>query len=126
VNTPPIQSFPGVVVICGPALRAGADCALIAARARRQNGLPDSTYFAELARAFLQASACGHPDVPEPPALQSLTSPTVTIQEAATRMNISPRQARRLARRLGGQKAGRIWLLDDQAITEHLEGQHRG
>lgn len=118
-----IQSWPGVVVVSGDALRAAVDCCRIAARSRRLSGLPHSRTHDDLLTAFL--TAAGRVDVRETVAAPPLT-PTVTIEEAADRMNKSRRQVRRMAPKLGGKKIGGRWLLDDQAITEHLEGAHGG
>lgn len=119
-----VQRYPGVVIVSGPALRAAADAILIAIRSRRLSGLPRSRVHDDLAAAFLDASATGHTDVPDIPLPASL--PTVPIVEAAQRMDRSPRQIRRLAKKLGGKKIAGRWYLDEHAITEHLGGRTDG
>ena len=118
-----IQSWPGVVVVSGDAIRAAAEVVLIGIRYRRQTGLPQSKVHEELAAAFIAASASGHVDTPDVGDPQPLST-TVTIVEAAKRMKCSPRQARRLAPKLGGRIIAGRWLLDHQAIEEHVEGRH--
>ena len=121
---PPIQTFNGVVIVSGAALPAAAQAVLIALRSRRLSGLPASPVYTELLSAFHTAqSANGQTDDPCEVIAQS--SPTVPIAEASTRLGVSPRQARRLAPRLGGRRVGGRWLLDEQAIAEHIEGRRR-
>lgn len=121
--TEPVQSWPGIVVVTGPALRVAADAIRIAARNRRLSGLPSSRLYDQLAQAFSTAakSATGQKDVPST-AVPEL-SPTVPVSEAAKRIGLSYRQTRRLAPKLGGRIVAGRWLLDDTAITEHLEGR---
>ncbi|WP_094292073.1 hypothetical protein [Mycobacterium neumannii] len=116
-----VQQWPGVVIVSGPGLRAAADAVLIAIRSRRLSGLPHSKIHDDLAAAFLEASGTGHVDVPN--VVIPATSPTVSIEEAAHRMGLSSRQVRRLAPRLGGRIVSGRWLLDDTAVTEHIEGK---
>lgn len=125
MNPPPIQRWPGVVVLSGAALRAAADAVLIAARSRRLSGLPHDRLHDELVAALVAASRTGQSDVPELAVLQLLT-PTVSVQEAAKQMNLSRRQVRRLAPQLGGRIVGGRWFLDQAAIDEHIEGRRCG
>ncbi|OBF65857.1 hypothetical protein A5753_00740 [Mycobacterium sp. 852002-51971_SCH5477799-a] len=133
----------GVVVLSGPALRATLQGQLIAIRQRRMSGLPTGEFedlAAELhaamtAQADMTAddnsagpgngmAANGHSDMrlllaghPVP------VEPTVPLAEAAARLGISRRQARRLARRLGGDKIAGRWLVDELALRQHIEGK---
>lgn len=116
-----VQCWPGVVVISGPALKAAADAVLIAIRSRRLSGLPHSKTHADLAAAFIQAAGAGQEDVPD--VVVAETSPTVPIDEASKQLGLSKRQTRRLAEKLGGRVIGGRWLLDQAAITEHMEGR---
>ena len=112
-----------VVVLTGPAARACLDCIHIAVRNRRLNGLPNSSVYTALADALHKAvSAQGHSDIPETVVAHSDLMPTVPVDQAAPRLGLSPRQTRRLAPQLGGQRVGGRWLLDEQAIREHLGG----
>lgn len=112
-----------VVVVTGPAARATLDCVLIATRTRRLNGLPHSTLYTALTEALRTAvSVDGQTDVRETVAAHPELMPTVPVSTAAGRLGLSHRQTRRLAPRLGGRRIGRRWLLDEQAIREHLGG----
>lgn len=114
----------GVVVIHDTAARTLCQALLIAERARRLNGLPPSTDYAELIDALHAASGVGQTDVRTAPSLPQLPhEPTVTVRHAAKRLGISERQARRLAAKLGGRKVGNQWRLDEQAIREHSDGR---
>jgi hypothetical protein len=114
-----------VVVLTAEWLEAALQAVLIAARARRQNGLPNSAAHLALAKALNSAmSADGHSDVREiePEHDYSYAQPTVTIAEAARQLGLSERQTRRRAPQLGGRRVGGVWLLDQIAIDEHKEG----
>ena len=116
------------VILTGDWLQNTRQALLIAARARKYNGLPvsskDQALFEALTRAM---SAYGQSDVPEPAELQDYpqTDPTVTIDDAARQLRLSPRQTRRLAPKLGGRIIAGRWLLDQTAIDEHLAGGDR-
>lgn len=115
------------VILTGGAARAALQAALIAIRARRANGLPDSEAYRELARALAQAeSGGGHSDAREHVAVEHFSvGPTVPLVEAATRLGLSDRQARRLAPRLGGRKIAGRWLIDEQALMDQIEGRRQ-
>ncbi|ULE35050.1 helix-turn-helix domain-containing protein [Mycobacterium sp. IDR2000157661] len=49
------------------------------------------------------------------------TAPTVPLEDAAERLGISTRHARRIAPKLAGRKAGGRWFVDETALREHLE-----
>jgi len=116
-----------VVILTGESLRAALQAVLIAARVRTRNGLPNSAAHLALAKALGAAmSANGHSDVREPEELQHYPQqepPTVTVAEAARQLGLSERQTRRRAPQLGGKRIGGVWLLDQDAIAEHKEGQ---
>jgi hypothetical protein len=116
----------GAVVLTGEWLRAARQAVLIADRARQHNGLPSSTTYIGLAKAFTSAlSAVGHSDVRGLEEIQNYPqpSPTVTVADAAQQLQCTQRHIRRNAIKLGGKKIGRQWLLDQTAIDEHKEGQ---
>lgn len=117
MTTPPIQRLaPGVLLLTGDAVQAVAYAVTVAQRARQRNGLPPSRGLAAL------LAATGQPDTRPAPTLE--TEPEwITTEEAARMLNISNRQARRLAPALGGRLTGGRWLLDRRAVTEHQEGQ---
>lgn len=115
--TPPVQRLaPGVLLLTGDAVQALAYAVTVAQRARARNGLPPSRALVAL------ASAAGQQDTQQAPALEDDTE-LITTEEAARMLNISNRQARRLAPALGGRLTGGRWLLDRRAVTEHQEGQ---
>lgn len=113
------------VILTGGAARCALQAALIAIRARRTNGLPTSESYRQLATALAQvASAAGHTDIREALAEHHIPlEPTVPLAEAAARLGLTDRQVRRLAPKLGGRKLGGRWLIDEQALMEHIQGR---
>ncbi|KMO82302.1 hypothetical protein [Mycolicibacterium chlorophenolicum] len=115
------------VILTGPALRFALDCALIALRQRKRSGLPFSTEPYEALACELAAAmaADGHSDVHSTPVRDAVAveKPTVPIPEVAERLDVSPRQARRLAPQLGGQQIGGRWFVDEIALREHIGGR---
>ena len=115
------------VVLTGEWLEAALQAVLIAARARARNGLPNSASHLALAQALNAAmSARGHADVRVTEDWEDHLEqepPTVTVAEAARQLGLSERQTRRRAPQLGGKRIGGVWLLDQDAIAEHKEGQ---
>lgn len=113
------------VILTGEWVDAALQAVLIAARSRDRNGLRNSDAHLALAKALAAAmSANGHLAVHKPEVAQHYPQlvPTVTIEAAAQQLNLSPRQIRRLAPKLGGKKIGGRWLLDEEAIDEHRKG----
>lgn len=114
-----------LVIVTGAALRPAFLSALTAIKQRRRDGLPTRVY-EDLACAYGAAMAAGgHADV-RLPAISDpvpVEPPTVPLAEAASRLGISDRQARRLADKLGGQKIGARWFVDEMALREHIEGK---
>jgi hypothetical protein len=127
---PPAPLVAGAaVILTGEWLHSTRQALLIAARARKHNGLPvssaDQVVFEALTRAM---AARGQTDVPEPADLRDYPQqqPTVTIEDAAKQLRLSERHTRRIAPKLGGKKiAGVGWLLDQVAINEHIAGGNR-
>jgi hypothetical protein len=126
---PPVPLVAGAaVILTGEWLNTTRQALLIAARARKHNGLPvssaDQAVFEALTRAM---AAHGQSDVPEPPGLQDYpqTDPTVPNEDAARQLGLSLRQTRRLAPKLGGKIINGRWLLDQTAIDEHVAGGNR-
>lgn len=118
----------GVVVLSGPALRSALDAVLVAVRQRKLSGLPFSTTPYESLACELAAAmaANGHADVRDCAISDPMPmdeQPTVPLAEAATHLDMSPRQARRLAPQLGGQKITGSWFVDETALRQHLEGR---
>lgn len=116
------------VVLTHDGLRDALACVVLAIRQRRLAGLSTDAY-EHLARELDAArSLAGQMAVHETPESHavSVERPTVSIDEAADRMNISRRQARRLAPRLGGQIISGRWFVDEVALREHIAGkEHR-
>ncbi len=106
----------GAVLLAGDALDVAQYAVRLAQDSRRRNGLPPSTALAKLAYAL---AAPGQSDSTDEPAEQP---DFVDIGQAVQLLGVSPRTARRLARRLGGRMVGGRWLLDRQAVLEHAEG----
>ena len=105
-----------VVVLSGSALRLVLECAAIAVRHRKMTaGLPFSTQpYEALACEFGAAmAAAGHSDVRSPAISKAVAveHPTVPLAEAAARLGISLRQARRRAPQLAGRKVAGRWLV---------------
>jgi hypothetical protein len=113
------------LILTGDSLKDALDAVLIAARTRTRNGLSDSTLLA-IAKAIATAmSANGPSDVRSAPELQHYPQlvPTVTVADAAQQLNCTHRHVTRIAPKLGGKKIAGRWLLDQDAIDEHKEGQ---
>ena len=126
-EVPGLLTAGGVVVLSGEAARATAEAMLIAVRSRRVSGLPRSRPYERLIAALV--AAAGHVDVRTGDIADAgvmQTQPTVTVEAAASRLGLSKRQTRRLAPDLGGRIIAGRWLLDDLAITEHIEGSRYG
>ncbi|MHA7650144.1 hypothetical protein ACX9NE_10415 [Mycobacterium sp. ML4] len=112
----------GVVVLSGPALRAALQAALIATRNRRLSGLPTDTFEALACELSAAMSAARQSDVRKSAISDtSPMPPTVPLDQAATQLGVSTRQAARLAPRLGGRKIAGRWFIDEMALQEHLE-----
>ena len=113
-----------VVVLTDPALRSALECAVIAIKHRSLSGLPNKPYEELAGELHAAMSAAGQSDVPKPATRHpvSVVQPTVPISKAAARLGLSPRQARRLAPRLGGEMIGGRWFVDELALREHIEG----
>lgn len=115
----------GVVVLSGAALKAARDCALIAVRHRSWAGAPHRAFEALACELNEAMAAAGQSDVPSPVVSKAVAvdKPTVPIAEAAARLSISARQARRLAPQLGGQIIAGRWFVDELALRQHTEGK---
>lgn len=115
----------GVVVLSGPALKAARDCALIAVKHRKLSGVPYRTYEALACELNEAMSASGQADMRSPAISKAVAvdQPTVPITEAAARLGISDRHARRLAPKLGGKKIAGCWFVDETALAQHIEGR---
>ena len=116
----------GVVVLSGPALRSALQATLITIKNRNMSGLSTQPYEA-LACELNEAMAADGQSVVRPPAVSKAADvdepPIVPIAEAAARLGISVRQARRLAPKLGGRKIAGSWFVDEPALRQHTEGK---
>ncbi|OSC32053.1 hypothetical protein B8W69_02855 [Mycobacterium vulneris] len=125
MSQPGLTRVGGVVVLSGPALKEARDAALIAAKHRKRSGIPYLNYQA-LACEFGEAMAAdGHSDVRSPSISKAVAMdrPALPLAEAADRLGISLRQARRVAPQLGGDKIAGCWFVDETALNEHIEGR---
>lgn len=125
MTEPGLMRDGGVVVLSGPALRTATLAVLEGIKRRRSNGLPFDTQEAVACELLAAMTASGHSDVRLPPISEAdpVEQPTVSIAEAATRLGISPRQARRRAKQLGGRKIAGRWLVAESAVAEDTEGR---
>lgn len=106
----------GAVLLDGPSLDAVRYAVDVAQRARRRNGLPR---LAALDALDAAVTPSGHTDTDDEPTGQP---DDMTTTEAAALLGISERTARRHAPNLGGRLTAGRWLLDRQAVAEHLRG----
>ncbi len=104
------------VLLTGNALDAARYAVHIAQDHRRRNGLPPLAALAALAAAM---SPGGHADTPAPLVGEA---DYMTTDEAAALLGCSERHVRRMAPALGGRLVGGRWLVDRQAVAEHIEG----
>lgn len=125
MNQPGLMRSGSVVVLTGPALKQARDAALLAAKYRKRNGIPFQKYEALACEFAAAMAAAGHSDVRSPAISKAaaMEQPTVPLAEAAARLGISHRQARRRAQQLGGKKIAGRWLVDETALNEHIEGR---
>lgn len=116
----------GFVVLSGPALRAARNSALIAAKHRKMSGAPYRTYEALACIFHAAMAAAGQSDMRSPAVSKAADvdeQPTVPLAEAAERLGISDRQARRLAPKLAGRMIAGRWFVDELALRQHIEGK---
>lgn len=114
-----------IVVLSGPALKEARDMAVIATKHRKRSGIPYQNYVAYACEFAEAMAAAGQSDVRSPAISKSVAveQPTVPIADVATRLGISCRQARRLAKKLGGQIIAGRWFVHEAALNEHIEGR---
>lgn len=127
MNENGVARFGEVVVVTGAALRPALLSALTTIKQRKRDGLPTKAY-EDLACAYSAAmAASGQADGRDCASSDAvpMEPPTVPLTEAATRLGMSVRNARRLAQQLGGQKIGARWFINGTALREHLEGQKK-
>ncbi len=125
MNSP--QQQPGLLTVGNIVILAGDEMlrtTLLAvqylAERQRRKHLSYPRQWDELAAA-LSAAMSDRPraDTAEPAALQA---DYMTTDELAAQLGCSPRQARRYAPRLDGQRIGGTWRIPVSAVTDHLEG----
>lgn len=108
-----------VLLLTGDHIAAVRYAVRVAIAARHRNGLRVPASLAELAAAVTEP---GRTDTEPEPAQQDHTE-MIDTREAAHMLGCSNRQARRLAPLLGGRIIAGRWLLDRDAILEHLNGR---
>lgn len=112
---------PDVLLLTGDAIELAAAAIAMAIQYRALEGRPPHRGLQSLlaeCRPRPQGDkldeAAGHPE----------TARMVPSAEAAEVLGLSPRQARRLAPKLGGQLVAGRWLVDRDALLEHRQGLH--
>ena len=125
--TGPLVTGPAVI-LTGDTLGVARQALLVAQIVRRRNGSPESPAYTALLSAIATAlSAAGRTDTPQQPVLPcsatELDPDTISTEEAARMLGCSPRQARRLAPKLGGRRIGGHWRIDSHTLREHLRGK---
>lgn len=113
------QRIDGALLLTGDAITAVRYAVRVAIAARHRNGYPSDPRLTELAAAV---SEPGTADT-EPPPAQHDPHEWIDTREAANMLNISNRQARRLAPQLDGQLHAGRWLIPRAAVDEHLKGR---
>jgi len=107
------------LLLTGDSITAVRYAVRVAIAARHRNGLRVPASLAELAAAVTDP---GRTDTEPEPAQHDHTE-MIDTREAARMLGCSNRQARRLAPLLGGRIHAGRWLLDRDAVTEHLNGR---
>ncbi|MDT5370195.1 MAG: hypothetical protein QOC62_4626 [Mycobacterium sp.] len=118
-SVPGLLRVGGVVILSGPALKPALDAVLIAANRRRDGGLSTSQHHRDLAAALSAAMSAAVRD--EPPVPPSLVC-SMTIDDAAIELGLSPRHVRRLAPDLG-RKTGPHWRLNKELVGKYREAR---
>lgn len=123
MTRPTIQVLaPGIVLLSGSAVPAACTAVVIARRARRRNGHPESRALADLQSALETASAPGQSDTVKDAEDDNRIIEWCNTEQVAEQLHCSTRNVRRRAPQLGGQLINGRWQFDASAITEHLEG----
>ncbi|MDT2004554.1 helix-turn-helix domain-containing protein [Rhodococcus opacus] len=120
--TPPVQRLaPDVLLLTGTAVEALRFAVVVAITSRHRNGLRVPDHLAELAAGLADS---GQSDGKALSANNTEHQHTrwITTEEAAQMLKCSNRQARRLAPQLSGKLTGGRWLLDRDAVQDHIEG----
>ena len=118
-----------VVVLSGDWLHLALKDAALATKYRRRDGVPETPqhreYVQRLSSAMTASVAVGgQSDIANPVAVEHYPQQNfTTVEEAAKMLGLSRRQTRRLALKLGGRICAGRWLLDLDAVNEHLEGR---
>ncbi|MGO9098908.1 MAG: hypothetical protein ACLP9Y_05490 [Mycobacterium sp.] len=113
------------VIIEGPMLKHALLGIQHIIQRRRHHELPVPAEWVALEAALTRAmSACPASDLPDT-VIGDHGSQMVTTREGAAMLGVTERHIRRLAPRLGGKRVAGRWLLDDDALREHIEGATR-
>ncbi|MFC9833186.1 hypothetical protein ACFVKB_05070 [Rhodococcus sp. NPDC127530] len=124
MNRPPVQRLaPDVLLLTGSAVEALRYAVVVAVTSRHRNGLRVPAHLAELAAELADSGqsdgkALGNSNT------GTRTTEWITTEEAARMLNCSNRQARRLAPQLDGRLSGGRWVLDRQAVQDHIDGRN--
>lgn len=122
MTAPAVQRLGPAVLLQGPAVLEMMRLTILGARLRSQRdgiAMPESTrcLIQALADAAAEVSPTRHDDVasePDPATWEQVTA--MTTKEVAGMLQLSQRQAQRLAPALGGRKVGGVVLVDRDAV----------
>jgi hypothetical protein len=129
-NPPPVQVFPGVVILTGQALKDSYFLCSAGIREASRLGY-STTRFEGIRRAIHDADVAleRHRDVAcDAIEARSASEEEITTAVAEVLTGLSRRQVQRLAKSGLGRRVGRIWLLRrDLLLAElaHRKGKHR-
>ncbi|MFF3179787.1 hypothetical protein ACFYVD_08045 [Rhodococcus pyridinivorans] len=113
------QHLDGAVLLTDRSIEAVRFAVRVTIAARQRNGQRVPAEIAELAR---ELSVYGQRDTADENSNNSGTQPDwISTQEAARMLDISERQARRLAPELGGTLHAGRWLIDRVAVTHYRQ-----
>lgn len=101
-------------------IQAARRCASLLRDRLLLQGVPLPLWLVHHQQRLQAMSASGHETDSGTP--QSSHEHTLGVQEVAEMVNMSPRQIRRDATKLGGVKIGRDWRFDSRDVLEHVEG----
>jgi len=118
-SVPPVARIRDGVLLTGRALELTVFAIDAAQRYRAHQGLAPLPALNQL-RALM--SPPGQADMLEESSGQAEVVARISTRDAAALLGCSERHVRRLAPMVGGELVGGRWLLDRQAVLEHIGG----